>query len=234
MSFNVYIGWDSREDIAYQVAKHSISRRSHKINTNVIPLKLFELKDQGIYTRSTDKLGSTEFTFSRFLVPYLNNYKGWAMFADSDILCMTDISKILEHKDDKYAVMCVQHDYTPKEGTKMDGKQQTQYPRKNWSSVVLWNCSHPSNAVVTPELVNTESGMYMHRFMWLKDEEIGSLPYEWNFLTDWYKEGDPNILHYTEGGPWFPEYTNCEYSEVWKEEVKHLFNIDQFRWPLKP
>lgn len=228
---NIYIGWDSREDIAYTVAKHSMEMMSRDVT--VKPLKLHQLRDDGIYTRSIDKLGSTEFTFTRFLVPYLNDYKGWALFTDCDVLALDDMNKLFELADDKYAVMCVKHDYTPSETMKMDGQQQSIYPRKNWSSVVLWNCAHPSNSVVTPELVNTESGMYMHRFMWLKDEEIGSLPYEWNFLTDWYKEGEPNILHYTEGGPWFPEYTNCEYNEVWKEELKHLFDIDQFRWPLK-
>ena len=186
-------------------------------DVNVKPLKLHELRDDGIYTRSVDKLGSTEFTFTRFLVPYLNDYKGWALFTDCDVLALDDMNKLFELADDKYALMCVKHDYTPSETMKMDGQQQTIYPRKNWSSVVLWNCSHPSNSVVTPELVNTESGMYMHRFMWLKDEEIGEIPYQWNYLVGWYQSKDPKLVHYTEGGPWFEEYRSCEYSKEWKD-----------------
>ena len=212
---NIYIGWDSREDIAYTVAKHSMEMMSRDVN--VKPLKLHELRDDGIYTRSVDKLGSTEFTFTRFLVPYLNDYKGWALFTDCDVLALDDMNKLFELADDKYAVMCVKHDYTPSETMKMDGQQQTIYPRKNWSSVVLWNCAHPSNSIVTPELVNTESGMYMHRFMWLKDEEIGEIPYQWNYLVGWYQSRDPKLVHYTEGGPWFEEYKNCEYSKEWKD-----------------
>jgi len=212
---NIYIGWDSREDIAYTVAKHSMEMMSRDVN--VKPLKLHELRDEGIYTRSVDKLGSTEFTFTRFLVPYLNDYKGWALFTDCDVLALDDMNKLFELADDKYAVMCVKHDYTPSETMKMDGQQQTIYPRKNWSSVVLWNCAHPSNSIVTPELVNTESGMYMHRFMWLKDEEIGEIPYQWNYLVGWYQSRDPKLVHYTEGGPWFEEYKNCEYSKEWKD-----------------
>ena len=212
---NIYIGWDSREDIAYTVAKHSMEMMSRDVN--VKPLKLHELRDDGIYTRSVDKLGSTEFTFTRFLVPYLNDYKGWALFTDCDVLALDDMNKLFELADDKYALMCVKHDYTPSETMKMDGQQQTIYPRKNWSSVVLWNCSHPSNSVVTPELVNTESGMYMHRFMWLKDEEIGEIPYQWNYLVGWYQSKDPKLVHYTEGGPWFEEYRSCEYSKEWKD-----------------
>lgn len=212
---NIYIGWDSREDIAYTVAKHSMEMMSRDVN--VKPLKLHELRDDGIYTRSVDKLGSTEFTFTRFLVPYLNDYNGWALFTDCDVLALDDMNKLFELADDKYAVMCVKHDYTPSETMKMDGQQQTIYPRKNWSSVVLWNCAHPSNSVVTPELVNTESGMYMHRFMWLKDEEIGEIPYQWNYLVGWYQSKDPKLVHYTEGGPWFEEYRSCEYSKEWKD-----------------
>ena len=212
---NIYIGWDSREDIAYTVAKHSMEMMSRDVN--VKPLKLHELRDDGIYTRSVDKLGSTEFTFTRFLVPYLNDYNGWALFTDCDVLALDDMNKLFELADDKYALMCVKHDYTPSETMKMDGQQQTIYPRKNWSSVVLWNCAHPSNSVVTPELVNTESGMYMHRFMWLKDEEIGEIPYQWNYLVGWYQSKDPKLVHYTEGGPWFEEYRSCEYSKEWKD-----------------
>ena len=224
MNKNVYIGYDTREDIAYQVSKFSILNKSENISIN--PLKLNDLKDKKLYWRDEDKLGSTEFTFSRFLVPELNKFSGWALFCDCDILFLEDVNNLFELADEKYAVMCVQHDYKPKEGVKMDGKAQTLYPRKNWSSLVLWNCSHPSNKKITKELINQPetTGKYLHRFSWLKDEEIGSLPCQWNWLAGWYREpqdGSPKAIHYTEGGPWFENYRHCEYHQHWKDTL-HL------------
>jgi lipopolysaccharide biosynthesis glycosyltransferase len=137
----VFVGYDIREDIAYQVCEHSIYK--HQSNAEVLALKQRELRDSGIYTRSIDPLSSTEFTFTRFLVPYLADYKGWAVFVDCDVVFVDDIKKLFDQADDQYAVMVVKHDYTPKEGVKMDGCKQLPYPRKNWSSMILWNCSHP-------------------------------------------------------------------------------------------
>jgi len=217
----VFIGYDSREDIAYEVAKHSIEKNcKYPEQLEIIPLKLKELIKQGHYTRDVDPLASTEFTFSRFLLPHLCDYDGWALFIDCDFLFLTDVRKLFQIADDRYAVMCAQHDYTPSAETKMDGKEQHIYPRKNWSSMVLWNCSHPSNKVVTKELVNNPdtTGQYLHRFSWLDDTEIGVVSHEWNWLTDWYTEpldGAPKALHYTEGGPWFKEYERCEYAIDW-------------------
>ena len=224
---NIYIGYDTREDIAYQVTKYSLVSKSKDIN--VIPLKLSDLKDNKYYWRGEDKLGSTEFTFSRFLVPVLNDYTGWALFCDCDILFLEDVNKLFDLKDDKYAVMCVQHDYTPKEGVKMDGRAQTIYPRKNWSSLVLWNCSHPSNKKITKEIINDPdtTGKYLHRFSWLNDNEIGSIPHHWNWLAGWYNEpsdGVPNAIHYTEGGPWFENYRFCEYHQEWKNILSNMLD----------
>ena len=223
----IYVGYDTREDIAYQVCAHAI--KSHTANADVIPLVLNDLKERKLYWRDTDKLGSTEFTFSRFLIPHLMNYQGWALFCDSDIIYQKDLNELFSLADDKYAVMCVQHDYKPKEGLKMDGKQQTLYPRKNWSSVVLWNCGHPSNQQINLNLVNDPSttGAYLHRFSWLKDDEIGSIPVDWNWLVGWYKDpedGQPKGIHYTEGGPWFENYRNCEYHEIWKKYLIDMMN----------
>ena len=215
----VFVGWDSREDIAYRVCKHSITSRNDEVI--VSPLKQNDLKDQGIYTREIDELSSTEFTFTRFLVPYLTNYEGWAIFCDCDIIFIEDIEKLFSLADTRYAVMVVKHDYTPEEGIKMDGKAQLPYPRKNWSSVILFNCNHPSNKVLTPELVNSETGQYLHRFQWLHDDEIGELPHAWNWLVNWYHEpadGKPKAIHYTEGGPWFENYKHCEYGYHWEIE----------------
>jgi lipopolysaccharide biosynthesis glycosyltransferase len=160
-------------------------------------------------------------------VPELANFKGWAVFMDCDMILTTDIKELFDQADDKYAVMCVQHDYTPKEGMKMDGQKQTIYPRKNWSSVVLFNCAHPSNARLTQDMVNdTElNGAYFHRFSWLKDEEIGKLDHTWNYLVGVYDDIEtPKLIHYTEGGPWFENYRNCEFSDLWKQELQDMMN----------
>jgi lipopolysaccharide biosynthesis glycosyltransferase len=221
----VFVGYDPREDIAYQVCKHSILTRQP--NANVRPLVQKELRDAGWYTRPVDKLASTEFTFTRFLVPELANFKGWAVFMDCDMILTTDIKELFDQADDKYAVMCVQHDYTPKEGMKMDGQKQTIYPRKNWSSVVLFNCAHPSNARLTQDMVNDPelNGAYFHRFSWLKDEEIGELDHTWNYLVGVYDDIEtPKLIHYTEGGPWFENYRNGEFSLRWKEELQAMMN----------
>ena len=138
----VFVGYDTREDIAYQVCEHSILK--HNPNTEVVPLIQKDMRDNKLYWRGEDKLASTEFTFTRFLIPHLMNYDGWALFIDSDIIFLEDVDNLFALADDKYAVMCVHHDYTPKPGTKMDGQVQTQYPRKNWSSVVLWRSYYRS------------------------------------------------------------------------------------------
>ena len=149
------------------------------------------------------------------------------MFCDCDFVWKIPSHELEKYCDNSKAVVCVQHDYKPKETTKMDGQVQTVYPRKNWSSMVLWNCEHPKNKMLTPDFLNEQTPKYLHRFSWLEDSEIGSLPHNYNWLVGWYKEpedGKPKILHYTEGGPWFDGYRDCEYSDDWKKEVINLFS----------
>lgn len=218
----VFIGWDSREDIAYQVARQSLLRHA-TIPVDVVPIKLDSLIDQGLYTREVDPLASTEFTYSRFLTPYLAGYEGWAIFCDCDFLFFGDVKNLLQYQDDSLAVCCVQHDYTPKDAIKMDGQIQTVYPRKNWSSMMMFNCAHPSVKQLTPEVVNTESGAYLHRMQWAKDAEIGALPTEWNWLEGWDEKpenGYPSVVHYTRGGPWFDEWQDVDYADIWIREAK--------------
>ena len=213
----IYIGYDSKEDIAYRVCKNSLLRRS-SIDVKVYSLKLQELVARKLYNRSIDPLASTEFTYSRFLVPVLSNFSGWAIFCDCDFIFLEDIAKILENLDENKAVYCVKHDYTPKEKHKMDGQQQTIYPRKNWSSFIIFNCSHPSNKKLTIDLVNSESGSFLHQFKWLKDSEIGSLDERWNWLEGWtsnHNNNKPFAVHYTRGGPWFEEWQDVEYASEW-------------------
>jgi lipopolysaccharide biosynthesis glycosyltransferase len=215
----VYIGWDSREPIAADVCKYSILAHA-SIPVKIVYLKQDELRSKDIYTRPVDELGSTEFTFTRFLTPSLNQFSGWAMFVDCDFVFTDDVGKLLKiaQADPDKAVHVVQHDYQPTETTKMDGQQQHLYPRKNWSSMIMFNCEHPGVQKLDKTVVNRESGAYLHRFEWLNDRAIGNLEPEWNWLVGWYKEpdnGQPKALHYTLGGPWFEEYENCEYADVW-------------------
>ena len=221
---NIFIGYDSKEKIAYHVLSQSILRNATR-PVSITPLNLPNIKYE--FSRERGKIESTEFSFSRFIVPHLMNYKGWALFMDCDMILTTDIKKLFDQADDKYAVMCVHHDYKVEEGTKMDGQKQTVYPRKNWSSVVLWNCGHPSNKVLTQDQVNSLelNGAYFHRFSWLKDEEIGELDHTWNYLVGVYDDIEtPKLIHYTEGGPWFENYRNGEFSLRWKEELQDMMN----------
>jgi len=212
-----FIGYDSKEDIAYRVCKYSLNKRS-SLKTNIISLKLDELVAKNYYYRSIDPLASTQFTYSRFLVPALMNFKGWALFCDCDFIFLSDVADLIKNVDESKAVYCVQHDYTPKEKHKMDGKKQTIYPRKNWSSFILFNCSHPSNKKLTIDLVNQETGAFLHQFKWLKDQEIGSLDERWNWLEGWtsnHNNNQPFAVHFTRGGPWFSEWQDVEYAKEW-------------------
>ena len=226
-NLNIYVGYDSKEDIAYRVCKYSILKRSRS-NIKIKSLKLYELVAKNLYKRDIDPLASTEFTYSRFLVPALNNYDGWAVFCDCDFIFFEDISNILIDIDKSKAVYCVQHDYTPKEKHKMDGQKQTIYPRKNWSSFILFNCSHPSNKKLSLDLVNSESGSFLHQFKWLEDNEIGSLDERWNWLEGWtsnHNNKKPFAVHYTRGGPWFDEWQDVEFASEWiKERDDYLKN----------
>ena len=153
----VFVGWDKREPVAYDVAHFSLARRA-TIPVEITPIKLDELRERGIYRRGEDPLATTDFTYSRFLTPFLAGYQGWALFCDCDFLWLADVAELMELADPSKALHCVQHDYRPTETTKMDGQIQTVYPRKNWSSLMLFNCNHPSVRTLTPEIVNTETG----------------------------------------------------------------------------
>lgn len=220
-ALRVFIGWDSREPIAYEVAK-STALKNASIPLDIQPIKLDDLVAQGLYTRAIDPLASTEFTYSRFFTPYLAGFEGWALFCDCDFLFFGDLGELRQYEDESKAVLCAQHDYQPKDGLKMDGKVQTSYPRKNWSSFMFFNCAHPSTRQLTPDVINRESGSYLHRMQWARDEEIGALPIEWNWLEGWNAkpaEGTPKAVHYTRGGPWFKDWQNVDYGDLWRDEA---------------
>ena len=211
---NVFIGYDSKEKVAFSVLAYSILRNSTKPVT-ITPVYLPNIKDD--FVRERNNLSSTEFSFSRFMVPHLMNYKGWAVFMDCDQLMLGDIADLWRMRDDKYAVQLCKHDYEPEEDKKFLGQVQTKYEKKNWSSFMLMNCKKCNE--LTPDYVNSATGLQLHQFKWLEsDELIGDLPLEWNWLVDeqgYNTKSKVNNIHFTKGGPWFKEYANCSYSETW-------------------
>lgn len=222
----VYLGHDPREQAAYRVAVRSLAKVSPKVT--VTPLSLDRLAAYGLLRRPMDRRGqmydlpsnapcSTEFAISRFLVPHLAQ-TGWALFADCDVVFLSDIAELFDQADHDKAVMVVKHPPLVGEGTKMDGQAQVRYPRKNWSSVILWNCDHPANRRLSLQDVNERPGRDLHAFYWLADSEIGSLTPDWNWLVGVQEKPlFPKLAHFTRGGPWFPDWPGAEHDEIWLE-----------------
>ncbi len=218
--FRVYIGYDPNETVAYHTLAHSILRRA-SIPVSIAPLMRSQLN--GLYWRERGPTESTEFSLTRFLVPALSGYSGWSMFIDCDMLCRADVAELAactQGASDKAVLVC-QHDYVPKTARKFLDQIQTRYPRKNWSSVVLFN--NAACTALTPAYVNSASGLELHRFAWLDDALIGSIPLEWNWLVGEYPyNADAKIVHYTLGGPYFDEYRDCDYAAEWFEERRRM------------
>ncbi|MBT5031560.1 MAG: glycosyltransferase [Proteobacteria bacterium] len=221
----VFIGYDPVEDVAAKMLARSIRTRTSMKNLNIIPIIRDQLLAYDIFNRPLDVNGSTQFSITRFLVPHLMDYKGIGIFFDCDMLITRDIQEMFDLYSPDFAVQCTQHKYEPSTQIKMSGKPQTAYPRKNWSSVVIYNCEHPSNKSLTSELVETSSPKYLHRFEWLRDEEIGEVPLEFNFLVEEQPMSDslPFNIHHTLGAPLFREKLNTDYHEYWKSEFKATF-----------
>lgn len=215
---NIFIGYDSREDVAFRTLAYSIERRC-SVPVSIVPVKLKELQDRGLYTRQRGPTESTEFSLTRFLVPALSQYRGWSIFMDCDMLCRADIAGLaseMEKQSDKAMLVC-KHDYTPSPKRKFLNQIQTSYPRKNWSSVMVMNNARCK--ALTAEYVNTASGLDLHRFNWLDDDAIGELQLEWNWLvTEYSHNPEARIAHFTRGGPWFDEYRGCDYADEWFRE----------------
>ena len=222
----VFIGFDSNETVAYHALSQSIIENASQ-PVAITPIVLDHL--HAIFERERHQLQSTEFAFSRFLVPYLCNYQGWAIFMDCDMIMLDDVAKLWALRDPQYAVMCVQHDHQPKETTKFLNQPQTTYEKKNWSSVMLMNCERCK--ALTKDYVNTATGLELHRFRWLEDESlIGALPAKWNHLVD-YDDPTPSdelaLLHYTNGGPYFRDYQNCGYNTEWFEHRERMMSATE-------
>lgn len=230
MTLRVYIGYDPREADAYCVASASLRRRASG-DVMITPLEANRLRAQGLLTRPVDARGqmydlhsqapqSTEFAISRFLVPLLAQ-TGPALFIDCDMLFQADVAELFALFDPRYAVQVVQHDHRPQRQTKMDGAAQTLYRRKNWSSVMLWNCDHPGNRRLSLWDINHRPGRDLHALYWLADAEIGALPPEWNWLVgEQVKPANVKLAHYTNGGPWFPNWAPRFHDDLWLEESR--------------
>lgn len=217
--FPIFIGYDERETVAYHVLANSLQRRASR-PVAITPLVRRHLA--GIYRRPHGPLESTDFSMTRFLVPYLCGFRGRALFLDCDMLCRADIFGLIDRASDDCrdaAVAVCKHEYLPSSESKFLGHVQTRYPRKNWSSLMLFQ--NEFCQALTPDYVNSATGLDLHRFAWTKDAAIGSLPLTWNWLIGEYPYNpSAEVLHYTLGGPWFPEHHACEGSDEWREELR--------------
>ncbi len=210
----VFVGYDARESIAYHTFCQSV------IETTSDTVQFVPLNSPMLGGFDGQQDGSNAFIYSRYLVPSLMKWDGWAIFADGDMICTQDLVGLWNLRDDQYAVMVAKHNYEtayPRKyiGTSMES-DNVNYPRKNWSSVMLWNCYHRKNQILTPEFVAEAGPTFMHRFQWLKDEEIGELPMEWNWLVGEYEPRETaKLYHYTLGVPSIPHYKDCPHAEHW-------------------
>jgi len=221
-NLRVFIGYDPREKIAYHVLSQSILANS-SIPVTISPINLKNLRK--FYKRPKEKNHSTEFSISRFLTPYLSDYKGYSLYLDCDFIVLEDIAKLLSlvSKNSNKTVWCVKHkDYLPKDKTKFLREKQIPYAKKNWSSFMIFNNARCK--ILTPKLVAKANGLYLHQFKWTQEKFIGSLPNNWNILVEEQKLPKKiNALHYTLGGPYFKKHSKCPGANHWFKYKKQIF-----------
>ena len=217
---DIVVGFDQREAVAYHTFTQSVIEKS-TVPVRFLPLSINSLSDYN----EKHKDGSNDFIYSRFLVPHLMSFKGWAIYADGDMVCLEDIKKLWDLRDKNYAIQVVKHNYKTKIEEKYWGNKNENYPRKNWSSLILWNCEHEAHKILSPDFIEKQSGAFLHRFSWIKDEEIGELEKEWNWLALEYEEKkDINLIHYTIGTPCFKEYSDKSLSSFWKKSFTNMLD----------
>lgn len=239
MNNTVFVGYDPRETLASIACKYSINKHStadvqflHKKklqHENLFYRKAF-VSEKGQYFDAIDsKPFSTEFAFTRFLVPVYANQQqiksDWVMFVDCDFLFLEDVNELFKQVDDKYSVMCVKFNWIPPEEDKlkMDNVIQTRYTKKLWSSLMLFNMNHPDIKNLSSLNINNATGSYLHKFQWTTNEAIGSLPVEWNYVPGvTYTQNKPKAIHYTKGGPWFEDYRDCPYGKEWLDSLDDI------------
>ncbi len=232
-SIPIFIGYDYRERAATNVLIDSLYQNS-SFPLSITPLVTNQLVKSGFHSRNRENKQSTDFSFTRFLVPFLMNYEGWAIFLDCDMLCKTDIKNLWDQRDEDYALLCVKHEHIPNESKKFLGEIQSAYPKKNWSSLMLMNCKRCK--ALTKEYVNTASGLDLHRFNWLKDDsEIGSIKgYGWNYLIEVSNQNEEEnniekieLMHWTLGGPWFKDQRNIndKFTKEWFKSRDEMIEL---------
>ena len=210
-TLDIYIGYDEKEAVVFHTCVQSIIEKC-KVPVSIHPLNLQMFNNY----KENHNDGSNNFIYSRFLVPYLNNFKGKALFLDGDMIVNDDLNNLFNQFDDQYAVQVVKHDYKTKYPIKYLGHKNDDYPKKNWSSVILFNCSHPKNKILTPKLIETAQGSYLHRFSWLDEQEVGEISKEWNYLVLEYPETEKaKIFHFTVGAPCFNDFNQGKEANLW-------------------
>lgn len=229
-----FIGYDAVEDEAYQVCVRSLMNHAgDNANLRITRLSQEHLRDTGVYWRPNrmitnrfgnpqhldlrqNELHSTGFTYTRWLIPYLCDYAGWALFTDLDFMWRANVEELWDLRDDRYALMCVKHEHAPPETIKMWGITQDRYRRKNWSSMMLVNAGHPANRALSPAVVSSSPRKWFHQFSWLADELIGAVPEEWNWLEGHSSsEIDPKVVHHTRGLPTQAGHEDVAYADEW-------------------
>jgi hypothetical protein len=222
----VFIGYDRRMPVLFHVLSHSILKNA-SVPVAITPLVLSQF--DGVLRRDINETQSTEFSFSRFLTPYLSGFEGWSLFIDNDMVFLDDIANLWALRDERFAVQVVKHQHEPAEGTKFLGEKQTSYAKKNWSSVMLFN--NAKCRALTPEFVSSASGLQLHQFKWLgSDEEIGEIPHRWNHLVDYdplLPVSEVSNLHYTSGGPYFEAFQDCDFAEAWTDARDSMLVVQE-------
>ena len=214
----VFIGYDQAEPVAYHACCQSILDKCKK-PVIFFPIGLSNCPEE--FDRPRGEKDSTEFAITRFLVPYLCNFQGFSLFMDCDVVVREDLSSLFEGIDERFAVSVVKHNYVASTEKKFLGQEQTQYGRKNWSSVMLFNNSMCK--ALTPQYVQEAHGLSLHQFKWVEDDLIGELEPEWNYLVgEGGADVSAKIAHFTKGGPYFSGYEESEYSDDWYETLSSL------------
>ncbi len=220
----LYVGFDPREACVYHVFCQSVIEKSSG------PVQFIPLHSPMLSNFDGQQDGTNAFIYSRYLVPHLQDFEGWAIFVDGDMILEADIYELWKLRDETKAVQVVKHDYKTKHDRKYIGtpiaNDNIDYPRKNWSSVTLFNCGHRSNQILTPEFVGESGGGILHRFQWLNDDEIGELPFEWNHLVDEYPDKQAKLYHHTLGSPGFTHYAECFSSKDWNAHLLSALNME--------
>ena len=218
---NVFIGFDEGEKVSYHILSESIRRQS-SVPVSITPLCLSNIPE---FKRELQPNQSTEFAFSRFLVPYLSDYKGWSLFLDSDMMFRDDIKNLWDMIDKDKSIMCCKHDYVPKQNVKFRGAKNEPFPKKNWSSFMLMN--NERCKMLTKEFVETATGLELHQFKWTHEENIGELPLEWNWLVSEYDYNkNAKNVHWTLGGPYFKDYAKSDYADEWFRLYNETIELD--------